>query len=73
MPPKQENDAARIRHKQAAASCIPERSNIQGFIRDDGLWEVEARLRDTKPFTQAADRYREELKPGQPVIISACG
>jgi hypothetical protein len=38
-----------------------------GFIRDDGLWEVEARLVDVKPFTQAADRYREELKPGDPV------
>ena len=38
-----------------------------GFLRDDGLWEVEARLVDTKPFTQAVDRYREELKPGAPV------
>jgi hypothetical protein len=38
-----------------------------GYLRDDGLWEVEARLVDTKPFTQAADRYREELKPGDPV------
>ena len=38
-----------------------------GYIRDDGLWEVEARLVDTKPFTQAPDRYREELKPGDPV------
>ena len=38
-----------------------------GYLRDDGLWEVEARLRDTKPFTQSASRYREELKPGDPV------
>jgi hypothetical protein len=38
-----------------------------GYLRDDGLWEVEARLVDTKPFMQAADRYREELKPGDPV------
>src|SRR5260370_6263074 len=38
-----------------------------GYLRDDGLWEVEARLVDTKPFTQAADHYREELKPGDPV------
>ena len=38
-----------------------------GYIRDDGLWEVEARLVDTKPFIQAADRYRGELKPGDPV------
>jgi hypothetical protein len=38
-----------------------------GYIRDDGLWEVEARLVDIKPFTQAPDRYRGELKPGDPV------
>jgi Protein of unknown function (DUF2889) len=38
-----------------------------GYLRDDGLWEVEARLRDTKPFSQSASRYREELKPGAPV------
>jgi hypothetical protein len=38
-----------------------------GFLRDDGLWEVEARLVDTKPYTQPADRYREALKPGDPV------
>jgi len=38
-----------------------------GFLRDDGLWEVEARLVDTKPFAQAADRYRGELKRGDPV------
>ena len=36
-------------------------------MRDDGLWEVEAWLRDTKPFTQHADRFRDELKPGDPV------
>lgn len=38
-----------------------------GYLRDDGLWEVEARMRDTKPFTQSASRYREELQPGDPV------
>ena len=38
-----------------------------GYIRDDGLWEVEARLVDVKPFTQAPDGYRDELKPGDPV------
>ena len=38
-----------------------------GYRRGHGLWEVEARLVDTKPFAQAADRYREELKPGDPV------
>jgi Protein of unknown function (DUF2889) len=39
----------------------------EGFLRDDGLWEVEAWLRDTKPFTQRADLFRGELKPGDPV------
>jgi Protein of unknown function (DUF2889) len=39
----------------------------EGFLRADGLWEVEAWLRDTKPFTQRADRFRGELKPGEPV------
>ena len=38
-----------------------------GYLRDDDLWEVEARLVDTKPFTQPADGYRGELKPGDPV------
>jgi hypothetical protein len=38
-----------------------------GYLRDDGLWEVEAWLRDTKPFTQRADRFRGELQPGDPV------
>ena len=38
-----------------------------GFLRDDGLWEVEAWLRDVKPFPQPAGRFREELKPGDPV------
>jgi hypothetical protein len=38
-----------------------------GYLRDDDLWEVEARLIDTKPYTQPADRYRGQLKPGDPV------
>ena len=38
-----------------------------GYLRDDDLWEVEARLVDTKPYTQPADHYRCELKPGDPV------
>jgi hypothetical protein len=37
-----------------------------GYLRDDGLWEVEARLVDTKPFAQH-DRFRGELQPGDPV------
>jgi len=39
----------------------------KGYLRDDDLWEVEARLVDTKPYTQPADHYRCELKPGDPV------
>ena len=38
----------------------------QGYLRDDGLWEVEARLVDTKPFAQQ-DRYRGLMQPGDPV------
>jgi hypothetical protein len=37
-----------------------------GYLRDDGLWEVEARLLDTKPFAQH-DHFRGELLPGDPV------
>ena len=38
----------------------------EGYLRHDGLWEVEARLVDTKPFVQH-DRYRGVLQPGEPV------
>ena len=37
-----------------------------GYLRSDGLWEVEAWLLDTKPFVQR-DRFRGELQPGDPV------
>jgi hypothetical protein len=37
-----------------------------GYLRNDGLWEVEARLVDTKPFVQRAP-FRGELQPGDPV------
>ena len=37
-----------------------------GYLRDDGLWEVEARLVDTKPFAQR-DPYRGEMAAGEPV------
>jgi hypothetical protein len=43
-----------------------------GYLRNDGLWEVEARLVDTKPFAQR-DRFRGELQPNDPVMTSACG
>jgi hypothetical protein len=37
-----------------------------GYLRDDGLWEVEARLLDSKPFVQH-DHFRGQLQPGDPV------
>src|SRR3984893_11039785 len=37
-----------------------------GYLRNDGLWEIEARLVDTKPFAQHAP-FRGELQPGDPV------
>lgn len=40
--------------------------DCDGYLRDDGLWEVEARLVDTKPFPQR-DQFRGELPPGTPV------
>jgi len=40
--------------------------DCDGYLRDDGLWEVEARLVDTKPFPQR-DQFRGDLPPGAPV------
>lgn len=40
--------------------------DCDGYLRDDGLWEVEARLVDTKPFLQR-DQFRGDLPPGTPV------
>ncbi|HEX7563350.1 MAG TPA: DUF2889 domain-containing protein [Bradyrhizobium sp.] len=37
-----------------------------GYLRNDGLWEVEARLVDTKPFAQR-DHFRGDLRAGDPV------
>ena len=37
-----------------------------GYLRDDGLWEVEARLVDTKPFARL-DRDGSTRPPGDPV------
>ncbi|MDE2380360.1 DUF2889 domain-containing protein [Bradyrhizobium sp.] len=37
-----------------------------GYLRTDGLWEVEARLVDTKPFA-THDRFRGALGAGEPV------
>ena len=60
MPDLNEENVARRRlmHRRSV-ECI-------GYLRDDGLWEVEARLVDTKPFAQR-DRYRDLLRPGDPV------
>jgi hypothetical protein len=55
----EENSARRRRMHKRMVEC-------DGYLRDDGLWEVEARLVDTKPFAQQ-DRYRGEIKPGEPV------
>jgi hypothetical protein len=51
-------NARRLMHRRSV-ECT-------GFLRDDGLWEVEARLVDTKPFAQH-DRFRGEIPPGEPV------
>ena len=59
MPLENSNKSRRLMHTRSI--------ECEGFLRDDGLWEVEAWLRDTKPFTQRADRFRGELKPGDPV------
>jgi hypothetical protein len=59
MPPENANKSRRHMHTRSI-TC-------DGFLRDDGLWEVEAWLRDTKPFHQPASRFRDELKPGEPV------
>jgi len=37
-----------------------------GYLRDDGLWEVEARLVDSKPFARH-DRRHGLRQPGDPV------
>jgi Protein of unknown function (DUF2889) len=58
-----ESNANGVRRRHMHTRSI----ECNGYLRDDGLWEVEARMRDTKPFTQSASRYREELGPGDPV------
>ena len=61
MPPEDSSTRPARRHMHTrSVEC-------EVCLRDDGLWEVEAWLRDTKPFTQPADRFRGELKPGDPV------
>jgi hypothetical protein len=48
----------RLMHRRAV--------DCTGYLRDDGLWEVEARLVDTKPFLQR-DNFRGDLPAGAPV------
>lgn len=38
---------------------------FQGYARDDGLWDIEARMIDTKTYPLYADRG--EVVPGQPI------
>jgi hypothetical protein len=55
---EENGERRRLMHRRSV-ECV-------GYLRNDGLWEVEARLVDTKPFAQR-DRYRGELKAGDPV------
>ncbi len=50
--------ARRLMHRRAI--------DCDGYLRWDGLWEVEARLVDTKPFLQR-DQFRGDVPPGTPV------
>ncbi len=59
MPLENADKSRRLMHRRSI--------ECDGFLRDDGLWEVEAWLRDTKPFSQSASRFRDELAPGDPV------
>jgi DUF2889 family protein len=48
----------RHRHSRAI-SC-------EGYQRDDGLWDIEARIVDTKPFAYH-EPFRGRREPGEPV------
>lgn len=50
--------ARRLMHRRAI--------DCDGYLREDGLWEVEARLVDRKPFLQR-DQFRGDVPPGMPV------
>lgn len=58
-PEKSKEEKPRRRMHRRVIDC-------DGYLRDDGLWEVEARLVDTKPFA-LRDRFRGELPPGTPL------
>ncbi|MBU1358538.1 MAG: DUF2889 domain-containing protein [Gammaproteobacteria bacterium] len=42
------------------------RIELRAFARDDGLWDIEAQLRDEKPYAYL-DPVRGEREPGDPV------
>jgi len=42
------------------------RIDCRGYLRDDGLWEIEGCLLDTKPYPYE-DRERGLLPPGHPI------
>jgi hypothetical protein len=60
MPHKDgvDREQRRLMHKRSI--------ECDGYLRSDGLWEVEARLVDAKPFA-LRDHFRGELRPGDPV------
>ena len=58
IEPNLPEKARRLMHRRSV-ECL-------AYLRDDGLWEVEARLVDTKPFVQH-DRFRGERQPNDPV------
>jgi hypothetical protein len=39
---------------------------LEGFVREDGLWDIEVRLIDTKPFSLPLYE-RGQLQPGTPI------
>jgi hypothetical protein len=58
MPDEKKENKRRLMHRRTV-ECL-------GYLRDDGLWEVEARLVDTKPFARH-DRRHGMRQPGDPV------
>ena len=59
MPHKQDKDQERRLMHRRSIECT-------GYLRSDGLWEVEARLVDSKPFARR-EHFRGELQPSDPV------
>lgn len=40
--------------------------NCEGFAREDGLWDIEAQIQDTKSY-EFENEYRGDIKPGDPI------